>query len=63
MENKDERRTEAWFQSRDFTADVPFKSGPGAYRFEDYKPKQSWNKGQVPFGSNAMLENGTIFSI
>ena len=63
MENKQQRRTESWFQDKEFTSAVPFKSGPGAYNSHQYQPKQSWNKGHVPFGSASNMENGTIFTI
>ena len=41
---------------------APFKSGPGAYKIETYQPKQSWNKGKIPFGSGSMLENGQFIN-
>lgn len=63
MENKETRKTENWFQGKEFQGQVPYKSGPGAYDFHLYQPKQSWNKGQVPFGTNSNMENGTIFTI
>ena len=38
-------------------------AGPGAYNHQDYKNKQNFNTGQVPFGSVSMLENGSVFTL
>ena len=51
-----------WFVDRNFVGDNSFKSGPGAYDHQDYKNKQSWNKGKVPFGSGSMFDNGQFFN-
>ena len=39
MENIGQRKTENWFVNQNFVGDQPFKSGPGAYKYEDYKSK------------------------
>jgi hypothetical protein len=62
MENNQSRATESWFLNKEFRGEQAYKSGPGAYELAAYQPKQSWNKGKVPFGSNSMLENGQFFN-
>ena len=56
MENLQVRNTQDWFVNKNFTGDQPYKSGPGAYELQQYAPKQSWNIGKVPFGSNSMFK-------
>ena len=63
MENNNARATEEWFLNKEFTGGNAYKSGPGAYDYASYKEKQSWNKGNVAFGSNSMLENGQFFNV
>lgn len=63
MEKLQKRQTDAWFVNKNFVGENSFKSGPGAYNIQDYQPKQTWNKGAVPFGSNSMLENGSVFTL
>ena len=36
MQKASIRQTEQWFQNKNFTGESPFKSGPGAYNFQDY---------------------------
>ena len=62
MIKNERRRTDRWFVDKEFVGKDGYKSGPGAYNFHEYQPKQSWNKGSVPFGSKSNLENGSMFT-